>query len=137
MCNCCLFVNQTIYSRYQTGSGFHENAVQLGLWDRAEKYAADIIEDANNCVTGWTDWNMVLDVTDRPTYIKNFCDAPIIVKSTGQEFLKHPMFYAMGHFSKFVKPGISKIFVSSFDKDVPITGFKRSDGGVVFVVLNQ
>lgn len=80
---------------------------------------------------------MVLDLNGGPTYISNFCDSPIIVNATGQEFLKQPMYYGLGHFSKFVPRDSQKIFASGFDNNVPVTAFKRPDGGVVVVILNK
>lgn len=91
----------------------------------------------NNFFAGWTDWNMALDLQGGPTYISNYCDAPIIVNATGQEFLKQPMFYALGHFSKFVPKDSQKVLVSEVSNDVFTTGFKRPDGGVVIVILNR
>lgn len=91
----------------------------------------------NHWVTGWVDWNMVLNLQGGPTYISNFCDAPILVNATGQEFLKQPMYYGLGHFSKFVPRGSEKIAASGFSSDVPVAAFKRSDGGVVLVIVNR
>lgn len=91
----------------------------------------------NSFISGWTDWNMALNVQGGPTYINNFCDSPIIVNATGQEFLKQPMFYALGHFSKFVPKDSQKIYVSDVSDDLYATGFRRPDGGVVLVILNR
>lgn len=91
----------------------------------------------NHWVTGWTDWNIALDLQGGPTYIKNFCDAPIIVNATAQEFYKQPMFYAIGHFSKFVPKDSRKIGANSFTFLLPVTAFKRPDGGIVVEILNM
>lgn len=80
---------------------------------------------------------MVLNLKGGPTYISNFCDAPILVNVTGQEFLKQPMYYGLGHFSKFVPRDSQRILTSGFDDDVPLTAFKRPDGGIVLVILNK
>ncbi|CAG0889293.1 unnamed protein product [Cyprideis torosa] len=37
-----------------------------------------------------------------PNWAGNLVDAPIIVNPTANEFYKQPMYYAMGHFSKFL-----------------------------------
>ncbi|KAH7715833.1 O-Glycosyl hydrolase family 30 protein [Aphelenchoides avenae] len=81
-----------------------EHTPLLGDWDRGEAYGHDIIQTLLNNVTGWTDWNMCLDETGGPTWVGNFVDSPIIVNNTADEFYKQPMFYYMGHFSKFVRP---------------------------------
>ncbi|CAD6191920.1 unnamed protein product [Caenorhabditis auriculariae] len=83
----------------------------MGDWFRAESYADDIITDLNNWVRGWTDWNLCLDETGGPNWVFNVVDAPIIVNRTAQEFYKQPMFYALGHFSKFFTRGSKRITV--------------------------
>uniref|UniRef100_A0A1I7YYR4 Glucosylceramidase n=1 Tax=Steinernema glaseri TaxID=37863 RepID=A0A1I7YYR4_9BILA len=81
----------------------------LGDWSRADAYAHDIIQDLNNYVAGWTDWNLCLDMEGGPNFAKNFVDAPILVNAEKGEFYKQPMFYIMGHFSKFIKPHSARI----------------------------
>lgn len=79
---------------------------------------------------------MVLDTIGGPTYILNFCDAPIIVNATSQEFYKQPMFYILGHFAKFLPRDSYRIdFVSS--SNVSLTAFKRPDDGTVVIILNK
>ena len=56
------------------------------------------MQDLNNWVTGWTDWNMALSVKGGPNWVSNFDDSPIIVNEAQKEFYKQPMFYVMGHF---------------------------------------
>uniref|UniRef100_A0A7E4UUW6 Glucosylceramidase n=1 Tax=Panagrellus redivivus TaxID=6233 RepID=A0A7E4UUW6_PANRE len=81
-----------------------------GDWQRALIYSYDIITDIENWATGWVDWNICLDTTGGPTWINNFVDAPITVTKTGNdEFYKQPMYYALGHFSKFVQPGAKRV----------------------------
>ncbi|CAI2352067.1 unnamed protein product [Caenorhabditis sp. 36 PRJEB53466] len=81
----------------------------MGDWFRAEGYADDIITDLNHHVSGWTDWNLCLDETGGPNWAYNVVDAPIIVNRTADEFYKQPMFYAMGHFSKFLPRGSTRV----------------------------
>ncbi|CAJ0601103.1 unnamed protein product [Cylicocyclus nassatus] len=85
-----------------TGALVHRGPI-LGDWHRAEEYAEDIIEDLNHYVAGWTDWNLCLDEKGGPNWVSNFVDSPVIVNAKADEFYKQPMFYAMGHFSKFIK----------------------------------
>merc|ERR1719412_1515225 len=70
--------------------------VMLGDWHRGEKYIHNIIEDLNHWVTGWTDWNLVLDLQGGPNWAGNFVDAPILVNQENGEFYKQPMYYALG-----------------------------------------
>ncbi|GAB6021260.1 hypothetical protein CHUAL_003874 [Chamberlinius hualienensis] len=79
--------------------------VDLGNWDRGENYATDIIETLSHWTVGWVDWNIALDMEGGPNWANNVVDSPIIVNQDKDEFYKQPMFYALGHFSKFVSPG--------------------------------
>lgn len=74
----------------------------LGSWARGELYAKNIIETLLHWVSAWIDWNLALDTSGGPTYVGNYVDSPIIINSTANEFYKQPMFYALGHFSKYV-----------------------------------
>lgn len=75
-----------------------DRGVKLGHWGRAETYAHDILEDLNHHVVGWTDWNLALDPTGGPNWVKNFVDSPVIVDAKLNVFYKQPSFYAMAHF---------------------------------------
>jgi glucosylceramidase len=89
-------------------------------------------------VGGWVDWNMVLDETGGPTYISNFVDSAIIVNASANEFYKQPMFYHLGHFSKFIPPDSVHIAAESdLDGDVLVLACKRPDGTIVVVILNK
>ncbi|EFA05963.2 lysosomal acid glucosylceramidase [Tribolium castaneum] len=118
-------------------NGVGEESVVLGSWERGEKYSYDIIKDLQNWVTGWIDWNMVLDLSGGPTYISNNVDAPIIVNASAGEFYKQPMYYHLGHFSKFVPPNSVLIKTSFANKDLLTVGFQRPDNATVLVILNK
>ncbi|XP_042855799.1 putative glucosylceramidase 3 [Penaeus japonicus] len=130
-----------------------DEKVLLGSWGRAESYAKNIIEDVNHWVTGWLDWNLALDTTGGPNWAANRVDAPIIVNATADEFYKQPMFYALGHFSKFVPGG--SVHVGSRvvkgdgvsdgddsnggddgDGELHSAAFIHADGGCVLILLN-
>jgi glucosylceramidase len=76
----------------------------LGDVGRAEAYAHDIIGDLNNWVGGWTDWNIVLDMQGGPNHLGNWCDAPIIADTSAGKLHYQPMYYYLGHFSRFLPP---------------------------------
>lgn len=137
--------------------------VVLGSFKRAESYARDIIEvflfslsaskkhkyifwfnekDLNHWVTGWTDWNLALDLNGGPNWAKNFVDGPIIVNATASEFYKQPMFYIMGHFSKFIPEDSVRIDLH-VDSGQSLNGihyvaFKNDNlRQMILVILNQ
>lgn len=94
----------------------------LGSWSRAETYALAIIEDLQHHVGGWIDWNLVLNEKGGPTYTNyNFIDAAVILNSTtNSELYKQPIFYVLGHFSKFISPGSVRIAAT-------LTGYKSGN----------
>ena len=79
-----------------------------------------------------------MDEGGGPNWSNNFVDSPIIVNNTVDEFYKQPMFYAMGHFSKYIPENSVKIDIS-FSNDTALIGtaFLLPDGNRGVVVLNQ
>lgn len=124
-----------------TGADLDNLGPKPGSWDRGESYANDIIEDLNRYVSGWIDWNLALDMNGGPNWSKNFVDSPILVNTTQQskEFYKQPMYYALGHFSKFFKPG-DKIVNTNVNKlfNLKATAVERQESGHLIVnVVNS
>ncbi|GMH77123.1 hypothetical protein TL16_g07301 [Triparma laevis f. inornata] len=115
---------------------------KLGDWNRGERYGFDIMSDLNAWAVGWTDWNIALDLSGGPNWAKNVVDAPILIDTeAGDVFYKNPMFYYLGHFSKFIKPGSVRIGVEStgnlISAPMEAAGFLTPDGEVVVVVMNR
>lgn len=115
----------------------------LGSWSRGEAYAHDIINDLNHHVSGWTDWNLLLDMNGGPNWAKNYVDAPILVDLSSQTLYLQPMYYYLGHFSKFIRPG-SQLLASQSSGPFPLeeVAFKVPADGklpetIVIVVLNK
>jgi glucosylceramidase len=116
--------------------------VLLGDFGRAESYAKFIIQDLNHWVTGWTDWNMALDENGGPNWANNLVDSAVIVNQTSDEFYKQPMFYIMGHFSKFVLENSVRVEVDlrgNYDrKQVSYVAFDNEElRQTVFILLNE
>ncbi|KAM4664783.1 lysosomal acid glucosylceramidase [Discoglossus pictus] len=115
-----------------------EKGVRLGCWDRGNQYSHRIIEHLNYFVTGWTDWNLALDIDGGPTWVDNNVDSPIIVDTSKDVFYRQPMFYHMGHFSKFIPEGSQRIGLdTSNETQLESVAFLRPDGSAVVVVLNR
>ncbi|CAB3246467.1 unnamed protein product [Arctia plantaginis] len=117
-----------------------EKHVDLGSWDRAKGYILDIITDLNHNVVGWVDWNLCLNAQGGPSWARNYVDSPIIVFAEKGEFIKQPMFYAMGHFSKFVPRGSKRIKVSgscSWRDSISNVAFITPRNTIVAVLYNN
>lgn len=82
---------------------------------------------------------MVLDEQGGPNWVENWVDAPIIVNKTIDEFYKQPIFYALGHFSKYIPEDSVRIDLVETveDENLYATAFLRPDGQKVVVILNR
>lgn len=101
------------------------------------RYGRDIIGCLNNWVDGWIDWNMVLDRQGGPNWAKNWCIAPVIVDPEQDEVYYTPIYYVLSHFSRFIRPGATRIGCELSDEDLMVTAVQNPDGSVVAVMLNQ
>uniref|UniRef100_A0A0N5B0T4 Glucosylceramidase n=1 Tax=Syphacia muris TaxID=451379 RepID=A0A0N5B0T4_9BILA len=115
---------------------FWDRGPIYGSWIRGEKYAKDILENLQNWVSGWIDWNICLDLHGGPNWAQNFVDSPVLVNKTADEFYKQPMFYVMGHFSKFIRSGSTKVN-ASFPKGLNGAAFVTPSRQRVLVIVNQ
>ncbi|XP_063847517.1 lysosomal acid glucosylceramidase-like isoform X2 [Scylla paramamosain] len=124
----------------ESGGDASHQPVVLGSWTRAERYTQNIIEDVNHFASGWIDWNLALDPAGGPNWAGNEVDAPIIINPEKDEFYKQPIFYVMGHFSKFVPAGSVSIpsWVRGSTAGLFHTAaFVHPDGYVVLQLLNK
>lgn len=113
----------------------------LGDWHNFNEYATDIVDVLNQGVAGWVDWNMVLDMKGGPSWAGTVVDAPVHVSDDGKEYYKLPLYYAMGHFSKFLVPDSVRINAAvkhdTNGNNVLVTVFERPDKAVVVTLLNK
>jgi len=101
------------------------------------RYARDIIGGLNCWLTGWIDWNIVLNSQGGPNHAENWCIAPIIAKPEKNEVYYTPLYYIMAHFSKYIRPGAFRIGVETDIEDLMITACLNPDQSIVVEVLNQ
>lgn len=109
----------------------------LDLWHWGERYGESILQDLNNSVVGWVDWNIILDETGGPNHVGNYCLAPVIGDTRNGNVHYMNSFYYMGHFSKFIQRGAKRIICSSNNDDLLATAFYNPDGTVAVVALNM
>ncbi|XP_018011022.1 lysosomal acid glucosylceramidase isoform X2 [Hyalella azteca] len=123
--------------------------VVLGSWQRAQYYIDDVIDTLNHWAVGWIDWNLALDTKGGPNWAKNFVDAPVIVNAGVQEVYKQPLYYAMGHVTKFVQEGSVRIGLqytagtseatraTELPNTLRATAFLRPDNCTTIVLVNK
>src|ERR1700761_2462412 len=112
------------------------DASAINQWKWGELYGKSMVNDFNNGVVGWTDWNVLLDENGGPNHVGNFCFAPIHANIKTGELTYMDSYYYIGHFSKFVRPGAKRIVSSSNRDQLLTTAFINSDHKLVVIVLN-
>ncbi|MGL1902417.1 MAG: hypothetical protein OCC49_09795 [Fibrobacterales bacterium] len=116
------------------------------------RYGRDIIHSFNHWVTGWVDWNIVLNEQGGPNWAANWCASPITITNSG-DVRYNPTFYLFRHFSKYIRPGSYIIDVKtnnnsstmdngaqnniSGDDHLEVTAAITPNGEVVVVILND
>lgn len=103
----------------------------------AQKYAHDIIGNLNHGMTGFYDWNLVLDEEGGPNHVKNFCDAPFLYDTKNEKLLKRNTARYLWHFSHFIERGAVRIGTTSYTEKIEVTAFRNRDGSITAVLLNR
>jgi len=75
------------------------------IYTPVHRYARNIIVSLDHWVSGWVDWNIVLDKEGGPNHAGNFCGAPIMIDTTTQEVYYTPIYYVLAQFSRTIRPG--------------------------------
>jgi glucosylceramidase len=109
-----------------------------GRFTPFSQYAIDIITDLNHGVSGYIDWCMVLSATGGPNPYDNFNSASVLVDTQKDLVLYTPLYYLLGHFSKFIRPGALRLAVSGdLPEGIHATAARNIDGSTVMVVFND
>ena len=129
--------------------GCVEGGPRDGAWFTGERYAHNIINDLNSGCSAWFDWNIVLDMQGGPNHVGNYCDAPILADMEKGTLHYQSSYYAIGHFSRFIRPGAVRLGVSMDSWMVPAApdgkmgnmmescAFRNKDGSITLVVTNR
>jgi len=102
----------------------------------AERYGKSMINDFNNGVVAWTDWNILLDQTGGPNHVGNLCFSPVHGDTQTGALTFTNSYYYMGHFSKYIRPGAKRIASASNSNSLLTTAFQNKDGSVVIIAMN-
>ncbi|MBL7759282.1 MAG: glycoside hydrolase family 30 protein [Sediminibacterium sp.] len=110
---------------------------RINDWALGERYGKSMINDFNNGMVGFTDWNLILDETGGPNHALNFCFAPVHGNLKNDELIFTNAYYYIGHFSKFIANGAKRVSASASRSQLLTTAFKNGDGKTVVIVMNQ
>lgn len=95
--------NATDWAYTATWAG--PGAADHPIYTPVHRYARNIIESLNHWVSGWVDWNVVLDRQGGPNHVGNFCGAPIMIDTATQTVYYTPIYTVLAQFSRTVRPG--------------------------------
>lgn len=111
-----------------------------GEVQKAEMYAHDMLGNLKAGISGFLDWNLLLDEKGGPNHVGNFCAAPMMltVGEDGEiDFEKRLSYYYIGHFSRYIKPGAVKIAATRYTDKIEAAAFLNPDNSRAVVVLNK
>ena len=75
------------------------------IYTPVHRYARNIIVSLDHWMTGWIDWNVVLDHNGGPNHVGNFCGAPIMINTQTKEVYYTPIYHVLAQFSRTIRPG--------------------------------
>jgi glucosylceramidase len=103
--------NATDWAYSATWAGV--NADDHPIYTPVHRYARNIIVSLNHWVSGWIDWNIVLDKDGGPNHVGNFCGAPIMIDTATGQVYYTPIFYVLSQFSRSIRPGDRAVAVTT------------------------
>ena len=107
-------------------------------WKSVDAYAHELIGDFNHHMAAETTWNLLVDETGGPFHDRaKGTAAQIVVNPEKDELFFEPIYYAIAHFSRFVKRGAVRIGTSSFSGAIGVTAFRNPGGELIAIVLNR
>ena len=75
------------------------------IYTPVHRYARNIIVSLNHWMTGWIDWNIVLDQRGGPNHVGNYCGAPVMIDVATQQVYYTPIYYVLAQLSRTIRPG--------------------------------
>lgn len=103
------------------------------------RYARNIIVSLDHWVSGWVDWNCVLDRQGGPNHVNNFCGAPIMIDTATGEVYYTPIYTVLAQFSRTIRPGDRAVAthrtLAGLDADALHACATLNDAGVLSVQM--
>lgn len=103
------------------------------------RYARFIIEGFNHWLTGFTDWNAVLDSNGGPNHVNNFCGAPVMIDTATKEIYYTPVYDVLKLLGRAFRPGDVAIYVRQAEEtadEVFVCAAQKADGSIMLGALN-
>lgn len=111
------------------------------MYTPVHRYARNIIVGIDHWLTGWIDWNIVLDSKGGPNHVGNFCGAPIMIDTKTSDIHYTPVFQVLSQFSRSIRPGDQAIQTKTLrgelgDDDLHACATVNADGLLSVQLLN-
>ena len=111
------------------------------MYTPVHRYARNIIVSLNHWMTGWIDWNIVLDSQGGPNHVGNFCGAPIMIDTETGKIYYTPIFDVLSQFSRTIRPGDRAVQTDTYREQLDADALHASatlnpDGMLSVQVLN-
>ncbi len=90
------------------------NADDHPIYVPVHRYARNIIVSIDHWVSGWIDWNIILDKQGGPNHVGNFCGAPIMIDTDARKVYYTPIFYVLAQFSRTIRPGDKAVAIEQY-----------------------
>ncbi|MEO0424820.1 MAG: glycoside hydrolase family 30 beta sandwich domain-containing protein [Pseudomonadota bacterium] len=110
------------------------------VYTPVHRYARNIIVSFNNWMSGWIDWNIVLDSKGGPNHVGNFCGAPIMIDTESGEVYYTPIFHVLKQLSRTIRPGdralqTTTVLADGMGEDALHASATRNAEGLISVQL--
>ena len=126
-----------VESEFCTGPNKGRTTMPYGVWGDLELYAHEIIGCLNHFTNVIFDFNAFLDTHAGPYHNRGNGGIPsMVIDGETGTFTPQPHYYAMAHFSRFIRPGAHIVSAKSSVGSVEVTAAKNPDDSVVCVVSN-
>lgn len=125
----------------------HEDAKYL-----AERYGEELFGDFSNFTSAFCDWNLILSDKGGPFHNRSEkttscagivfedkssgCHAPVLYDTEKKEVVYTPIYYYIGHFSKYICRGAKRVATTKYHKFLHAIAFKNPDGQIIVVLMN-
>jgi glucosylceramidase len=129
-----------VESEFCTGPNKGRKTMPYGVWNDLELFGHEIIGCLNNYTNAIFDFNAFLNTKAGPMHNRDTGGIPsIVIDAAARKIEPQPAYYAMAHFSRYIRPGAKIIASSCKDEDagMELTAAKNTDGTTVCVILNK
>ncbi|MGN0404225.1 MAG: glycoside hydrolase family 30 beta sandwich domain-containing protein [Bariatricus sp.] len=120
-----------------------ESCLEFGKYDKnaelenAGRLAHDMIGNLNHGMTGFYDWNLLLDSEGGPNHTANYCEAPYMFDIPSRQLKERKCLEYYRHFAGFIKKGARRLACTRYTEQIDCTAWENEDSEMTFILLNR